>query len=158
MLIDVHSHYMPRALARALEARSAAPRIFRTDGKTLIDYGERSGAPLLPVFFEPELILERMDEAAIDHAVLSVTIPGVDWLDPDEAEEVAKASNEETAAIVARNPDRFSGLATVPLQAPERATRVLQHAIATNDHIPIEPWIAGAINNLRAADQNVNIV
>ena len=131
MLIDVHSHYMPRALARALEARSAAPRIFRTDGKTLIDYGERSGAPLLPVFFEPELILERMDEAAIDHAVLSVTIPGVDWLDPDEAEEVAKASNEETAAIVARNPDRFSGLATVPLQAPERATRVLQHAIAT---------------------------
>ena len=130
MLIDAHSHYMPRALARALEARSAAPRIFHTDGKTLIEYGERSVAPLTPVFFEPELILERMDEAAIDHAVLSVTMPGVDWLDPDEGEEVAQASNEETASIVARNPDRFSGLATVPLQSPERAARVLQHAIA----------------------------
>jgi predicted TIM-barrel fold metal-dependent hydrolase len=120
---------MPRALLRALEARSAAPRIFRTEGKTLIDYGERSVAPLMPVFFEPELILERMDEAGIDHAVLSVTIPGVDWLDPDEGEEVAEASNAETAAIVARHPDRFSGLATVPLQAPERAARILQHAI-----------------------------
>jgi predicted TIM-barrel fold metal-dependent hydrolase len=130
VLIDAHSHFMPKALARALEARSAAPRIFRTDGKTLIDYGERSLAPLMPVFFEPELILERMDEVGIDHAVLSVTIPGVDWLDPDEGEDVAEASNAETAAIVARNPDRFSGLATVPLQAPERATRVLEHAIA----------------------------
>ena len=129
MLIDVHSHYMPKALARALEARSAAPRIFSTDGKTLIEYGERSIAPLMPVFFEPELILERMNEAAIDHALLSVSIPGVDWLDPDQGEEVAEASNEETAAIVARNPDRFSGLATVPLQAPERATQMLQHAI-----------------------------
>jgi predicted TIM-barrel fold metal-dependent hydrolase len=130
VLIDAHSHYMPRSLARALEARSVAPRIFHADGKTLIEYGERSVAPLLPVFLEPELILARMDEAAIDHAVLSVTMPGVDWLDPAEAEEVAEASNEETAAIVARNPDRFSGLATVPLQAPERATRVLQHGVA----------------------------
>jgi predicted TIM-barrel fold metal-dependent hydrolase len=129
VLIDAHSHYMPRALAGALEARTAAPRIFRTEGKTFIEYGERSVAPLTPVFFEPELILERMDEAGIDHAVLSVTIPGVDWLDPKEGAEVAQASNEETTAIVARNPDRFSGLATVPLQAPERATDVLQHAI-----------------------------
>src|SRR5260370_22365259 len=84
----------------------------------------------MPVFFEPELILERMDEAAIDHAVLSVTSPGVDWRDPREGEKVAEASNEETAAIVARHPVRFSGLATVPLQAPERATRVLQRAVA----------------------------
>ncbi|HSS94521.1 MAG TPA: amidohydrolase family protein [Candidatus Dormibacteraeota bacterium] len=129
MLIDAHSHFMPRALARALEARTAAPRIFRTDGETFIEYGERSVAPLLPVFFEPDLILERMDEAGIDHAVLSVTIPGVDWLDPNEGAEVAQASNEETTAIVVRNPDRFSGLATVPLQAPERATDVLQHAV-----------------------------
>src|ERR1700674_5405409 len=86
-------------------------------------------APLTPVFFEPELILEKMDEARIDHAVLSVTIPGVDWLEEKHGEEVAEAANEETAAIVARYPDRFSGLATVPLQAPERAAEVLRHAV-----------------------------
>jgi len=103
--------------------------MFRTDGVTFIEYGARSVAPLLPVFFEPELILERMVEAGIDHAVLSVTIPGVDWLDAEVGEEVAEAANEETAAIVARNPNRFSGLATVPLQAPERAVTVLEHAV-----------------------------
>ena len=128
MLIDVHSHYMPRAVARALEQRDEAPRIFKRDGKPFIEYGEGSAAPLAPVFFEPELILERMDEAGIDHAVLSVTIPGVDWLGAEHGEEVAQAANEETAAIVARYPDRFSGLATVPLQAPERAVKVLRQA------------------------------
>lgn len=130
MLIDVHSHYMPKALAQALKDRSEAPRIFEHEGRTMIEYGERSIAPLTPVFFEPELILEQMDRAGIDHAVLSVSIPGVDWLAPEHGEEVAQAANEETAAIVARYPDRFSGLATVPLQAGERAAAVLGHSVA----------------------------
>ena len=121
---------MPKAVARALELRAEAPRIFEREGKTLIEYGERSVAPLTPVFFEPELILEQMDRAGIDHAVLSVSIPGVDWLEVGQGEEVAEAANEETAEIVARHPDRFSGLATVPLQAPERAAEVLRHAVA----------------------------
>ena len=129
MLIDVHSHYLPRAVARALERQSTPPQILSKDGKTLIQYGEGAATPLTPVFTEPELILVGMNEAGIDHAVLSVTIPGVDWFDADEAEEVADAANHETAAIVAQHPDRFSGLATVPLQAPDRAVAALGRAV-----------------------------
>jgi len=129
VLIDVHSHYMPRALARALERRKVAPRIFQRDGGSLIEYGPGSVTPITPVFYEPSLILQKMDEAGIDHAVLSVTIPGVDWFEPAEGEEVAEAANAETAAIVKRHPDRFSGLATVPLQAPELAAAVLRHGV-----------------------------
>ena len=130
MLIDVHSHYMPDALARALERRAVPPRIYRADGVPVIEYGAGSTAQLKPVFFEPERILEGMDDAGIDHAVLSVTIPGVDWLDASDGEEVAEAANRETVALVARHPERFSGLATVPLQAPERAAAVLRRAVA----------------------------
>ena len=129
MLIDVHSHYLPKELARALERRAVPPRITTRAGQVFIEYGEGSTTPLLPVFTEPELILEGMDAARIDHAVLSVTIPGVDWLDPDDGEEVADAANYETASIVAKYADRFSGLATVPLQDPERAVAVLQRAM-----------------------------
>jgi predicted TIM-barrel fold metal-dependent hydrolase len=129
VLIDMHSHYMPRALESALGRRQAAPRVADRDGKSFVEYGPRSAVPLTPYFNDPMRILERMDEAGIDHAVLSVTIPGVDWLDPDEAEEVADASNHETAAIAARYPARFSGLATVPLQAPERSVEVLRKAV-----------------------------
>ena len=96
----MHSHYMPRALESALGQRQAAPRVAVRDGKPFVEYGPRSAVPLTPYFNDPMRILERMDEAAIDHAVLSVTIPGVDWLDPVEAEEVADACNRETAAIV----------------------------------------------------------
>lgn len=129
MLIDVHSHYMPKGLARALERRVDTPRIVKRDGRSLIEYGAGSVTPLTPVFFEPEQIIARMDEARIDHAVLSVTIPGVDWLAAEDGEEVANESNRETAAIVARHPDRFSGLATVPMQAPQRAAEVLRNAV-----------------------------
>ena len=65
MLIDVHSHYMPKELSRALEKRVEAPRIFRREGKSFIEYGAGSITQLTPVFFEPEQILERMDEAGI---------------------------------------------------------------------------------------------
>jgi predicted TIM-barrel fold metal-dependent hydrolase len=129
VLIDIHSHYMPKELARALERRSEAPRIFRRDGKPVVEYGAGSVTPLTPVFSDPAQIIQRMDEAGIDHAVLSVTIPGVDWLDADAGQEVADATNSETASIVAKHPDRFSGLATVPLQAPERAAEVLRRAV-----------------------------
>jgi aminocarboxymuconate-semialdehyde decarboxylase len=129
VLIDMHSHYLPRALLSALGSRQAAPRIADRGGKPFVEYGPGSAVPLSPVFSEVDLILDRMEEAQVDHSVLSVTIPGVDWLDAQEAEEVADESNRETAAIVARYPKRFSGLATVPLQAPDRAVRVLKRAI-----------------------------
>src|SRR4029077_9420111 len=120
---------MPKELSRALERRVEAPRIFESEGKSFIEYGPGSKTQLTSVFFEPEQIIERMDEAGIDHAMLSVTIPGVDWLDDEDGEEVADAANYETAAIVARHPNRFSGLATVPLQAPDRASEVLRRAV-----------------------------
>ncbi len=124
MLIDVHSHYLPRALAAALEKRSTAPRI--RDG--FIEYGEGSGTPLSAGFTDVDVIIARMDEAGIDHAVLSVTIPGVDWLAEDDAVDVARACNDETAALVAAHASRLTGLATVPLQSPARAVEELRRA------------------------------
>jgi predicted TIM-barrel fold metal-dependent hydrolase len=129
MLIDMHCHYMPTVLMRALERRKTAPRIADREGRPFIEYGPRSAFLITPEFHTAELILERMEAAGVDHSILSVTIPGVDWFDPAEAEAIADACNDETAAIVARHPDRFSGLATVPLQSPDRAAAVLRRAV-----------------------------
>lgn len=121
---------MPRALERALDRREHAPRIFARERARIIEYGAGSTTPLTPAFTDVDEILSRMNDAGIDHAVLTTTIPGVDWFAPEEGEEVAMAANEETAGVVGKHPDRFSGLATVPLQAPGRAVRVLQRAAA----------------------------
>ncbi len=130
MLIDMHSHYMPRALWRALERRQAAPRIADREGRPFVEYGPRSAVALTPAFYDTGFILGRMDEAGVDHSVLSVTIPGVDWLEPAEAEAVADACNAELAEIAAQHPARLSGLATVPLQDPARAAAVLGRAVS----------------------------
>ena len=119
---------MPRAVWRMLEKRSVPPRIVESDGRRLVEYGPGSLTPVA-LFAEPEEILHRMDQAGVDRAVLSVNIPGVDWLSPEEGEEVAGEANSETAALVARHPDRFSGLATLPMQDPDRAVRVLERAL-----------------------------
>ncbi len=119
---------MPRAVWRMLERRSEPPRLVMRDGKRFAEYGPGS-AVAESVFAGPDEILARMDEAGIDRSVLSVNIPGVDWLHPDEAEQVAGEANAETATLVARHPDRFSGLATLPMQSPDVAVRVLEHAI-----------------------------
>ncbi len=146
---------MPRALARALERRTAPPLMISRDGKPFIEYGAGAGSPLWPEFTDPDLILARMDAAGIDHAVLTVTIPGVDWFDAEEGEELAESANEETAAIVARHPHRFSGLATVPLQAPDRATAVLQRALGKGFLVPHNgsfiPYVEGRIDMIAEA-------
>lgn len=129
MLIDMHTHYLPAALRRSLEARQDAPRVTTRDGKPYVEYGPRSAVPLSGAFSDPDVILGRMDEASIDHAVLSVTIPGVDWFDVGEAAGIAEECNAELAELCRAHPRRFSGLATVPLQAPDQAVKVLERAV-----------------------------
>src|SRR5207245_1366631 len=50
-------------------------------------------------------------------------------LDGQRGESCSKLYNEAIQALVKRHPNRFVGIATVPLQDPPRAARVLEHAI-----------------------------
>lgn len=96
-----------------------------------MEYGVHCApGPITPKLTDIDVILAEMDDARIDHSVLSVTIPGVDWLEPADAAAVAHACNAETAAHCAAHPDRLSGLAVVPLQAPDEAVAVLRAAVA----------------------------
>lgn len=129
MLIDMHCHYLPQALLRGLKQRDAAPRVTERDGVPVIEYGPRSAVPLRPAFTEVDIILQEMDEAGVNHSVLSVTIPGVDWFEQGDASALADECNRETAELCRLSPDRLSGLATVPLQFPDEAADVLRRAV-----------------------------
>lgn len=129
MVIDMHSHFLPSSLLRALETRPDAPRVAERDGRTYVEYGMRSAVPLSPAFTDVDVILDRMQQAGIDHSVLSVTIPGVDWFDLGEAPGLAEECNAEVAELCRAHPERLSGLATVPLQFPDRAVDVLHRAV-----------------------------
>jgi predicted TIM-barrel fold metal-dependent hydrolase len=74
--------------------------------------------------------LEEMDANGIELAVLSLTSPGVQGVvDVRAACRLATEVNDRLAEAVARHPDRFLGLASVPLQDPAAAADELERAV-----------------------------
>lgn len=73
-----------------------------------------------------------MDAAGIDAQVLSLTSPGVNLLDPAEAIEMARDTNDLLAEAVKRHPSRFIGFAVVPTSAPDAAADELERAVGTH--------------------------
>jgi predicted TIM-barrel fold metal-dependent hydrolase len=76
-----------------------------------------------------DLTVEFMDAYEIDAAVMSPSPPGVSFGDRGRTRELARVCNEETAALVRSDPDRFAGLAILPLPHPGDAVAELDHAL-----------------------------
>jgi predicted TIM-barrel fold metal-dependent hydrolase len=70
-----------------------------------------------------DALLELMEGNGIDVLVSSSEPLSVTGWQIDEAAEAARVLNEEKALTQERHPDRYVGLATLPLQDPERALR-----------------------------------
>ena len=73
--------------------------------------------------------LSEMDKHGVDMAVLALTAPGVQMFDADTAAELAIVANDALAGVIAKHPDRFIGLATMPPHAPKRAVKEMERAI-----------------------------
>ena len=93
--------------------------------------------------------LQAMDETGIDVAVLSLTTPGVQSLEPDLAVELARTSNDQLAAAVRSHPDRFQGFATLSTPAPKVAAKELERAVR-------ELGLHGAMLHGRTRDRNLS--
>jgi aminocarboxymuconate-semialdehyde decarboxylase len=77
-----------------------------------------------------EARLKHMDRTGIDvQAVSSTPMQYYYWAEPELGRQTARLINENIARICADHPDRFVGLATVPLQAPELAVAELERAV-----------------------------
>ena len=74
--------------------------------------------------------LADMDAVGIDHAVLSLTSPGTQALDPTTAREIAALSNDQLAEACRRYPARFSGLAAVGFEDIPGAVKELERGIS----------------------------
>lgn len=74
--------------------------------------------------------LALMDETGLDVQVLSLTTPALHDLGP-ESVELARRTNDALAAAVARHPDRFQAMATLPVSMPEEAALELDRCVRT---------------------------
>jgi gamma-resorcylate decarboxylase len=74
-----------------------------------------------------ETRLAEMDAAGIGLSLLSQTSPGIQAV-PDAAQAVAlaKRTNDHLAEVVREHPDRYGGLAVLPMQDPRAAAEELE--------------------------------
>jgi predicted TIM-barrel fold metal-dependent hydrolase len=93
--------------------------------------GLRRSAGQLPSVREPTLdgLLAVMERFEIDAAVVSGGPPAVFFGDQVQANELARAANEELAEIVRSNPLRLGALAFLPLPDVDAALAELQYAL-----------------------------
>jgi aminocarboxymuconate-semialdehyde decarboxylase len=74
--------------------------------------------------------IAAMDQDGIDVALL--TQQGAWWFavqDRELARAIVKAQNDGTAAVVAKYPDRFIGMASMPMQFPDLAAEALEDGV-----------------------------
>lgn len=113
-LIDLESHFLTREFADY--ASALIPLKERPSTDKLFDLGEGR--------------LKDMDEVGIDRQVLSLfQPPHIQNLEPAAAQKWARSTNEELAEAVSRHPDRFIGLAAIPVQSPDEAAKELERAV-----------------------------
>jgi gamma-resorcylate decarboxylase len=74
--------------------------------------------------------LDEMDRLGIERAVLSLGSDGIQGIaDVADAVATAREANDSLAEIVAGRPDRFVGLAALPLQDPRAAAEEIERAV-----------------------------
>ncbi len=74
--------------------------------------------------------LREMDAHGIEMMLLSLNAPAVQAIpDTAKANDIARRSNDFMAEQIARQPKRFAGLAALPMQTPELATRELTRCV-----------------------------
>jgi predicted TIM-barrel fold metal-dependent hydrolase len=129
MRIDCQSHVFPPAYAELLTRSRGMLRAASEQGQYTIDYAGLHQAQLVLDAYAPAAKLRAMDAAKIDFAVLSVNMPGPEWLDEDLAILGARCCNDYVAEQCALHPDRFAGLACLPLSNVPAALEEMNRAV-----------------------------
>ena len=71
-----------------------------------------------------------MDEAGVEIMIASLNAPAIQGIaESERAAELAREANDVLAGEVAKRPDRFVGVAALPMQDPEVAIQELQRCI-----------------------------
>lgn len=133
MKIDLHTHILPRSW----------PNLRRRYGYGGFVQLERAGPGCARMIIDGQLFREIADNCwsarrrladckrhGIDVQVLS-TVPVMFsyWAKPQDAADLARLLNDHLAEVVGKYPQRFAGLGTLPMQAPDLAVRELERCV-----------------------------
>lgn len=122
-IIALEEHFVTRSVQAALERLPAAQRDPMASGFTSPEMEQR-------LHDLSDRRLADMDAMGVDVQVLSLTSPGVQPLDDEDAISLARDANDLAAATAERHPERLQWFATLPIGAPDAAVEELGRAVA----------------------------
>ncbi|WP_158290138.1 amidohydrolase family protein [Ramlibacter sp. WS9] len=128
MKIDIHAHIVDRSYIARLELHGSMTRIAE-DGKTFLKRDGDTSVWWREDMFDVDARLSEMDRLGIDIRILSLSTPNVyEWTGAEQVH-VARDMNDRLADMCAAHPDRFLGLASLPLDDVDAALEELDRAI-----------------------------
>lgn len=132
-VVDFHAHMaVPEAaaLAKPHFDPSLDPNVRFTSPQSA-QINRDLAETLHPRLTTPEAKLADMDSMGIDVQLLSPAPPQYYyWAEPDLGLATSRLINDRIAETVAAHSDRFAGLATLPMQAPDLALTEMRRAVS----------------------------
>src|SRR6266700_4081284 len=131
--LDVHTHVLTEETMGIIrkEVPKLAPRLTAIDADfAVLEIAGTSYRPFPRGGWDIERRLADMADAEVDVQILSAS-PQTYLYGEEPAVTAACAAiqNDQIAKLVAARPDRFLGIATLPMQAPEQAAAELRRAV-----------------------------
>jgi len=130
--IDTHAHWYPpewvELIAKDGAANGAEVGTTEQGRVTLVAPGIRLRPTFSPPYVELAVRLKLMDQGRVDMHALSLTSPMVYWAPPEFGLKLSQVFNDACSAAHLQYPDRFVGMAMVPMQAPALAVQEVDRA------------------------------
>ena len=128
-IIDFHNHFYPPEYLEAVQRGPSAVKIWTDDdGNPVLGYPGDYNVCVQ----EHRDIAYREDvlgKEGVDRQVLTFTTPGTHVEPSERAVVLARLVNDAFAAIVASRGERFTALATLPLNDPRASAKELERAL-----------------------------
>jgi aminocarboxymuconate-semialdehyde decarboxylase len=155
--IDIHTHILPRTLpdfkakygyGGFIDIQHHSPGCARMmiDGKFFREVQEN--------LWDEEVRILECNRNQVGIQVLS-TVPVMFsyWARPTDALDLSKLLNDHIAEVVARHPQRFVGLGTIPMQSADLAIRELERCMKELKFAGVE--IGSHVNDKNLSDEHL---
>lgn len=131
IIIDFHNHFYPREYIEALQTGPSNIKVTYDENNNPLLHYPGDYNILVPSHRDIDFREQAIKKAGIDKQILTFTTPGTQIESPERSVELAQIVNDGFARIKNERSERFTALATLPLNDPEAS--VIEFERAFND-------------------------
>ena len=127
-IIDFHNHFYPPEYLEAIQTGPSNVEVtFDSDNNPLLHYPGDYNI-VVRGHRDIEYRAEVLEKTGVDKQILSFTTPGTHVESPERSVDLARLVNDSLSKIMKEREERFSALATLPLNDPEASVAEMERA------------------------------